>query len=85
MPFAPGEFTCSRVGEFVKASASGAASGERVRNSVSGKDVWRDVRRASVSIGLSVESELVCGERVAGVNWLVGFGKLSVVSRLSSP
>ena len=79
-------------------------SGERVGNSVSGKNVWRDVRRvavsiglsveselvcgeraAAVSIGLSVESELVCGERVAGVNWLVGFGELSVVSRLSSP
>ena len=30
MPFAPGEFTCSAIGEFVKASASGAVSGERV-------------------------------------------------------
>ena len=30
MPFAPGEFTSSAVGEFVKASASFAVSGERV-------------------------------------------------------
>lgn len=30
MPFTPGELTCSAVGEFVKASASGAVSGERV-------------------------------------------------------
>ena len=30
MPFAPGEFTSSAVGELVKASASFAVSGERV-------------------------------------------------------
>ena len=85
MPFAPGEFTCSRVGEFVKASASGAVSGERVLNSVSGKDVRLALSRAAVSIGRSVKSELVWGERAAGVNWLVEFWELSVVSRLSSP
>ncbi len=84
MPFAPGEFTGSRVWEFVKGESMEVVSGERVGNSVSGKNVWRDVRRVAVSIGLSVESELVCGERTAGVNWLSVESELVCGERVAS-